>query len=459
MVKEINLQYYVVIIIIFIIRILILLLSSSFIIIILSWEGLGVRRFFLIYYYNTWEARINALLTIITMRVGEYILFLCFRHVLFINIIFSSFIYYRSLSYLIFVLFSITKSAQYPFSGWLPKAIRAPTPTRALVHSSTLVTAGAVVIIIYREILGIPTLILILLMIGAFTILIGRVLSLIERRIKKLVAFSTISQMGLAFVVFGLGNFNVGIINLVSHGLAKSLLFIQVGYYLHTISLQQNTRLWNGVVSTESLIQVQFLITLFSLCGIIFLGGIVTKECLLELIKNNIVKIGFLIILMICIYLTFLYCILLYKSLFNNNGPSIILYGSSITLLLVTYLEVYFVITFIIWIRINFIRGQIVFLSLDNLFPFLVFIIIIFRIKKIINIILIFKFFNLFIIIISSYQIYKWLRNLISIKYVEAYLNIINITYYLIIIIISRSLLVSVNINQLIIFLVIIILL
>jgi NADH-quinone oxidoreductase subunit L len=106
-----------------------------------------------------------------------------------------------------------------------------------------LVTAGAVVIIIYREILGIPTLILILLMIGAFTILIGRVLSLMERRIKKLVAFSTISQMGLAFVVFGLGNFNVGIINLVSHGLAKSLLFIQVGYYLHTISLQQNTRL------------------------------------------------------------------------------------------------------------------------------------------------------------------------------------------------------------------------
>lgn len=137
----------------------------------------------------------------------------------------------------------LTKRAQFPFTGWLPKAIRAPTPTRALVHRSTLVTAGLVIIVVYRDLLMDSSILLFLLVVGRLTIVAGSLLALVETRIKKLVAYRTLSQMGLGTLMLGLGNLDAGIINLISHGLAKSLLFIQVGYLIHLRIGQQNSRI------------------------------------------------------------------------------------------------------------------------------------------------------------------------------------------------------------------------
>lgn len=241
-VKELNFYRYMITMLVFIRRMVSLLTSLTFITILISWEILGVSSFLLIFYYNTWESQANAIVTIITIRVGEFCLFLSISLMLIINLINLAFYFYRSLSYIFFIIFSFTKRAQYPFRRWLPKAIRAPTPTRALVHSSTLVTAGLVVIVTYREILITGRLLLVLIVGGTVTIIMGRCLAVFERRVKKVVAYSTLSQIGLATIVFGLGNFHVGLLNLVSHGFAKSLLFIQVGYVIHIINLQQNTR-------------------------------------------------------------------------------------------------------------------------------------------------------------------------------------------------------------------------
>ena len=179
-------------------------------------------------------------MTLITIRVGDYFMFLMLGGQLLSTYYNLSAVY--SAERFIFVLFCLTKRAQLPFSGWLPKAISAPTPTSALVHRSTLVTAGLVVIITYREILINKWVLTLLLFIGFFTMLLGSVFALIEYRVKKIIAYSTLSQIGLGVIVYGLGYFHLGYVNLIAHGFAKSLLFIQVGYLIHINYNQQNYR-------------------------------------------------------------------------------------------------------------------------------------------------------------------------------------------------------------------------
>lgn len=279
--------------------------------------------------------------------MGDFFLFFVLRTTIIISFINLSLVYFTNIRYLFIIIFLSTKSAQFPFRGWLPKAISAPTPTRALVHRSTLVTAGLIVLMIFREIIIIPLILSILVTIGAFTMLIGRVIRFMERRVKKVVAFSTLSQIGLATIVFGLGNFHVGLINLISHGFAKRLLFIQVGYLIHIINLQQNTRVWGRAWVVEGFIKIQISTTLFSLCGIIFLGGIVTKESLIELMISNSLLVLFLVFLLLRIYLTFVYSILLYKCLFNNRGGPVISFHGSVIIIVVTFVEIFAVICFI----------------------------------------------------------------------------------------------------------------
>jgi len=128
-----------------------LIISESILRLILGWEGLGVRSFFLINYHQTWERLNNSMYTILTIRVGEIFLFIILIRMFFQSYIGLNFVYYKELNYIIFVLLAFTKSVQIPFRAWLPKAMSAPTPTRALVHRSTLVVAGLVVLILYRE--------------------------------------------------------------------------------------------------------------------------------------------------------------------------------------------------------------------------------------------------------------------------------------------------------------------
>jgi len=150
--------------------------------------------------------------------------------------------YFKGGIFFSFIYIVFTKSAQLPFGNWLPKAIRAPTPTRALVHRSTLVTAGLVVIFNYVEVFIQHSILVIILISGFITILSGSLLSLIEMSVKKIVAYRTISQIGLCIITYGLGNFYTGFINLVVHGFTKSLLFIQIGFLIHSFLGQQNRK-------------------------------------------------------------------------------------------------------------------------------------------------------------------------------------------------------------------------
>ena len=180
------------------------------------------------------------------------------------------------------ILAGFTKSAQFPFSGWLPKAMRAPTPVRALVHSSTLVTAGLILMMNFVNLVLGYFLSMFVIFGGLLTMVFSSICALVEQDMKKVVALSTLSQMGFSIMTLGLGLNFISLLHLVSHALFKSCLFMQVGVFIHCLRGQQDSRDYSGLGGGLYFIQLQMLVTLFCLCGLIFSSGSVTKDIILE---------------------------------------------------------------------------------------------------------------------------------------------------------------------------------
>ncbi len=177
---------------------------------------------------------------------------------------------------------SFTKSAQFPFSGWLPKAIRAPTPVRSLVHSRTLVTAGLFLLINFRFSFKISLGLCFLIFFGLFTIRISRVLAIYEKDFKKIVALSTLSQIGFCIFTLGLGYTFLTLFHLIRHALFKSCLFMLVGFRIYSFWGQQDIRRYTRFKKLRAFIHFQLLICLFCLCGLFFTRGLVRKDFILE---------------------------------------------------------------------------------------------------------------------------------------------------------------------------------
>merc|ERR1712168_631462 len=191
-----------------------------------------MTSFYLVLYYRTKAAIAGGLLTALRNRIGDCLLFSYFCFYLFSGAsIFGG-------ATLLLVVASFTKSAQFPFSAWLPAAIVAPTPVSALVHSSTLVTAG--VYLLYRFI---PHNSHFLLFSGVLTTVIAGMAALVEADLKKVVALSTLSQLGLIVTSLGLGQRRLAFLHLNLHASYKSLLFLAVGSLIHNLYGSQGTRI------------------------------------------------------------------------------------------------------------------------------------------------------------------------------------------------------------------------
>lgn len=314
-------------------------------------------------------------MTLITIRLGDYFLFIIIG-----GFIIRSYLglYTRELKLVeisCLILLAFTKRAQFPFSGWLPKAIRAPTPTSALVHSSTLVTAGLVLLITYRELVSNSTALIVITFVGLLTILGGSISALVERRIKKVVAFSTLSQIGLGIITYGLGGFRVGYYNLVAHGFAKRLLFIQVGYLIHSMYNQQNRRSWSYTTQVCGFIQVQLLLRLASLCGTTFYSGIVRKELILDSYYIGSWGLIFLVSITVSVYLTLVYRLLIYSGLFNSSIVSLTSNHTRVTIIICTLIESVLVISYFSWLSSNVVSHY-YFNYIEVLFPLSVLVII-----------------------------------------------------------------------------------
>jgi len=221
-------------------------------------------------YYKNRKSLGSGMITALTNRLGD-----CF-FLLILGLFFYGNSYFYLLAFLL-LFTSITKRAQIPFSSWLPSAMAAPTPVRALVHSSTLVTAG-VYLLLRFNIFSIEWMILL----GSITILIAGVRACVELDIKKIVALSTLSQLGVIIVSLSLYQKGMCFFHLVTHAIFKALLFICVGISIHTIYGSQDFRSFSNL-RKGIVYPIRFLtISNIALLGFPFISGFYRKDIVME---------------------------------------------------------------------------------------------------------------------------------------------------------------------------------
>ena len=200
------------------------------------------------------------------------------------------------------LVLAMTKRAQYPFSSWLPAAMAAPTPVRALVHSRTLVTAGVYVLLRYN-----PHEYEWLLVLGSVTMLIAGLCACAEMDLKKIVALRTLSQLGVMVVALGLRLKELCFFHLMTHALFKALLFLCVGVYIHNTYGGQDYRSFNGLAKAARGASTLAATANLSLLGFPFLAGFFRKDLILEGTYNRGVGISGLVMFLLGVGLTTAY--------------------------------------------------------------------------------------------------------------------------------------------------------
>ena len=226
--------------------IIILIFSERIRLFFLGWDGLGISRFWLILWYQNQKGNISGAHTFRTIRVGD--LFLLLAVLFWAGYECANIYVFTALAPLLFVLGAATKRAQVPFVTWLPLAIAAPTPVRALVHSSTLVTAG--IYLLMRAIFFGSTIPSGLITLGALTALLGAYCSVTEFDLKKAIAYSTLRHCGLIIYGLGINCWDLVFFHLCAHALFKRLLFLLAGWVLSTAGGGQDLRFLGGLNST-----------------------------------------------------------------------------------------------------------------------------------------------------------------------------------------------------------------
>jgi NADH-ubiquinone oxidoreductase chain 5 len=238
-----------------------------------------------------------------------------------------SFCYYTRRSiitlppYLLFLLIitASTKRAQLPFSSWLPAAMAAPTPVSSLVHSSTLVTAGVYLLIRINFFLMSIPLSWCLAGLGLFTIFIAGIRAVGELDIKKVVALSTLRQLGLIFITLGLGLPTLAFFHLVAHAYFKAILFITAGAIIHTFKDFQDLRALGSGLSSLPFSLGIFLTANLRLCGIPFMSGFFSKDLILEIIMIGGINVFIFLIAMVSTALTVIYTVRLTMYIFRGS--------------------------------------------------------------------------------------------------------------------------------------------
>lgn len=363
----------------FILSIIIFILVSDFFIIMLGWDGLGVFSFFLILFYESSKSIFSGLFTIIVNRLGDcfFILSIVFLFVLtpssIPTVLWSNLTF--GLSVLI-MLGAITKSAIFPFSSWLPAAIAAPTPISALVHSSTLVTAGLFVIMRFFDVIPFEIK-RALLCLGLFTSFYAGLSSLFETDLKKVVALSTLSHLGFICSAIFRGSLILSFLHLVSHALFKSLLFLAVGEVIHVLSHRQDKRILRtvGVVSGHASWIV--LVSVFGLIGFPFVRGFYSKDMILEIFSYSILRLFIIVVVLLNVCFTFFYSLVFVQSIISfSNFSSFTQISSRYASLYISVILILFSLFSVTTVNLIILYSPVYFLfvlpSLQKLMPFLI---------------------------------------------------------------------------------------
>nr|ASY98134.1 NADH dehydrogenase subunit 5 [Sinomantis denticulata] len=288
---DVTLNRFIFLVLMFVLSMMFLIISPNLISILLGWDGFGLVSYCLVIYYQNVKSYNAGMLTALSNRVGDVALLMAIAWML--NFGSWNYIFYLDcLTYeyemwlisVLVVLAGMTKSAQIPFSAWLPAAMAAPTPVSALVHSSTLVTAGVYLLIRFSK--AFPEwLMSFLLVISVLTMFMSGLGANFEYDLKKIIALSTLSQLGLMMSILSLGFSDLAFFHLLTHALFKALLFMCAGMVIHNVSNFQDIRFMGSLSLFMPLTSACFMVSNFALCGMPFLAGFYSKDMILEIVS------------------------------------------------------------------------------------------------------------------------------------------------------------------------------
>lgn len=275
---------FALLVVLFVVSINLLIYSSNLVVVLIGWDGLGLTSFLLVVYYQNSYSLGAGLITVLTNRIGDVGLILSVALLMGGGHWFTPCLEMEPIVGRFVLLGAITKRAQFPFSSWLPIAMAAPTPVSALVHSSTLVTAGVYLIIrFYRRVFRFSSLRNVLLGLRRLTIVLAGFAAFVEVDFKKIIAYSTLRQLGVIIVALGLGSPVLAYFHLLSHAIFKALMFVCAGVYIHYHKHIQDLRVIGNLRQHLPIVQVGAVVSNLALSGFPFLSGFYSKDPIYEL--------------------------------------------------------------------------------------------------------------------------------------------------------------------------------
>ena len=269
---------------------LILVLGSSFLVTFLGWEGVGLCSYLLIsFWFEQNSAAVAGKKAFVTNRIGDFgfmiAMFLIFEHL-------------GTLDYvglpqrvglvsrgtataigLLLLLGAIGKSAQFPLYVWLPDAMEGPTPVSALIHAATMVTAGVFLVSrAYPFFLHGPAAHTTVEWIGALTAFFAATIAIVNIDIKRVLAYSTISQLGYMFLALGVGAYSAAIFHMITHAFFKSTLFLGAGSVMHGVEDERDMRFMGALRKAMPVTAAAFILAWLAIAGVFPLAGFWSKE-------------------------------------------------------------------------------------------------------------------------------------------------------------------------------------
>ena len=318
---------------------IILVTGDNYLLMFVGWEGVGICSYLLV---NFWFTRIAAnqssISALLTNRVGDCFLTIGIFAILWsfgnidYNLVFSLTPYYNgnviTIIGICLLIGATAKSSQVGLHVWLPQAMEGPTPVSALIHAATMVTAGVYLLMRSSPLIEYSSTVLIIcLWLGAITTIFSSLIGLFQQDIKKVIAYSTMSQLGMMVIGIGLSCYNIALFHLINHAFYKALLFLGAGAVIHSVSDNQDFRKYGGLRSFLPLTYSVMLIASLSLLAIPFMTGFYSKDFILESSYGQFYLSSIIIYLIATIgagFTTLYSAKVLYLTFLTNpNGPLI----------------------------------------------------------------------------------------------------------------------------------------
>jgi NADH-ubiquinone oxidoreductase chain 5 len=318
---------------------IILVTANNYLLMFVGWEGVGVCSYLLVsFWFTRIAANQSSMSAFLTNRVGD-----CFLTVGMFAILWSlgnldyatvfSLAPYMNNNIIIIIgicllIGAMAKSSQVGLHVWLPMAMEGPTPVSALIHAATMVTAGVYLLMRSSPLIEYSSTVLLLcLWLGAITTVFSSLIGLFQQDIKKVIAYSTMSQLGMMVIAIGLSSYNIALFHLINHAFYKALLFLGAGSVIHAVADNQDFRKFGGLIRYLPLTYSVMLIASLSLVAFPFMTGFYSKDFILESAYGQFTFSGVAVYIIATIGAVFttLYSVkVLYLTfLANPNGPKV----------------------------------------------------------------------------------------------------------------------------------------